>query len=167
MAAFEVHRSFWAFLSGLLGSVLFLAAWVLEWFVGFGAGFLVSWGLSAFVFLFVLPVGVLMASILFNRDPVIAVRGESLLIASAALYGRKAMLAFYDIVGIEIDWIPGTSRARIVFLVTPECFAREARSGPWARRKNGRLSFDVLNTDSTPREIAANLCELLGRRADS
>ena len=111
---------------------------------------------------YVTPFALLLIYLMVNREPVVAVRGSSVHLASPTFPWRKTIVASRDIVSIETDWLQDTSHARIVFCVTPERFAEQNRSGPWIKRKDGKLYLDVLNTDYTPQEAAANLRRVLG-----
>jgi len=151
-ATFAIHRRLVPHVFGLFVCCVFIAVWMLEWMLGIGAEFIISLGFSAFIYLFVIPVGALMAYLIVNREPVVAVRGSCLHITSPAFPWRKTVLPVRDVLNIETDWMPNTSHARIVFSVKPERFGEQHRSEPWIKRKNNKLYLDVLNTDHTPEE---------------
>ena len=160
-ATFEIHRRIMPPLLGLSVCSVFIVVWIMEFLTGMrveGIPFIVF---SAFVILFVLPVASLMTYLAVTREPVVAVRGDSVHVTSPTLAWRKAILPSSDIVDIETDWIRDTSYAMIVFRVKPERFALQTRSGPWNRRKEDKLYLNVLNTDHTPAEAAVALCVAL------
>jgi hypothetical protein len=160
-ATFEIHRRVVPYAFGLLVCSVFIAVWMLERFFGIGAEFIVSVGFSAFIFLFVTPVALLIVYLLINGEPVVAVRGSYLHITSPTFAWRKTVLPIRDVLSIETDWLPDTSHARIIFSVTPERFAEQNRSGPWIKRKDNKLYLDLLNTDHTPEDAARNLRRVL------
>lgn len=163
-AVFEIHRRAEPYALGVFVCLAFVTVWMFERFRGIGAGFVLSPGFSAFVFLFVVPMGLLLVYRLLNREPVVAVRGDFVHVSNSTLGWRKSVLPASDIEAVETDWIRGTSHARIVFCVAPKRFAEQSWRGPWIRRANGKLYLDIVNTDSSPDVAVAKLRQALGIR---
>jgi hypothetical protein len=154
---FKVHRQLVPHVLGAAICLAFISMWVFERFLGIGAEFILSPEFSAFIFLFVTPVALLLVYLIVNRVPVIVIRDSCVHIANATFPWRKTTLAANDILAVEPDWIRDTSHCTMVFYVTPECFAAQRRSGVWSRRKDGKLSLHLMNTDTTPTEAVAQV----------
>ncbi len=152
---------------GLVVCGAFIVTWTLECGIGIGAEFITSVGFSAFVFLMVVPVAVLMVYLIANRAPVLSVEGTCIHLTGTTFAWRKATVSVSDIVSVESDWKPGTSVARVVLHVRPECFAEQKRTGPWIKRKDNKLYLDILNTDHLPADAVAKLRQVTGSSNES
>lgn len=154
---FKVHRQLVPHVLGAAICLAFISMWMFERFLGIDAEFILSPTFTAFIFLFVTPVALLLVYLIVNRVPVIVVQDSCVHIANGTFPWRKTTLAANDILAVEPDWFQDTSHCMIVFYVTPECFAAQRRSRAWSRRKDGKLFLHLMNTDTTPTEAVAQV----------
>lgn len=155
------YRNRFVHLTAAIGCLVMFAVWSGSLGGVIDGGLIQTKIFSAFVLFFVVPLGLYMGFLVFNRTPVFALRGDDLELSSSVFPWRKIVLHREDIESVTTNYYPESTKCDLVIVLADHAQPNLQRAKLWLKAKGRECYFSLLNTTISPPEAEEAVAQWL------